>query len=106
MVAATHASASSGAPAFAACHAASPSIVATAASSASGLRDEIITCAPLRAYSWAMARPMPREAPVISATRPSRRTSIGGVLEVEAGLAAGALGGDGVDVPLPQDQVV
>ena len=78
-VAATHASASSGSPALAACHAASPSMVATAASSASGLRDEIITRAPLAANSWAMARPMPRDAPVMSATRPSRRTSIAGL---------------------------
>ena len=65
MVAATHAAASSGSPALAACQAASPSIVATAASSTSAFRDEIITRAPLRPNSWAIARPMPREPPVI-----------------------------------------
>src|SRR5690349_14170100 len=106
IVAVTQASASAGSPAFAACHAASPSMVATAASRASAFREEIITRAPLAANSCAIARPMPREPPVISATRPSRRTSILRALEVEAGLAAGTLGGDGVDVALTQDEVL
>ncbi len=70
-VAATHASAWSGSPAFAANHATSPSMPAAAASSASGLRDDNMTRAPLAASSVAIASPMPRDEPVMSATWPS-----------------------------------
>ena len=45
-------------------------MVAAAASRASRLRDEIITLAPEAANSAAMARPMPRDAPVTRATFP------------------------------------
>ena len=50
----------------------SPSMPAAASSRASCLRDESITFAPDAARVAAMARPMPFEAPVTSATRPSR----------------------------------
>ena len=76
MVAATQASAASRSPALAACTAISPSIPAAASSSASCLREESITCAPDSAKTSAMARPIPLEAPVTSATFPSRRSSM------------------------------
>jgi hypothetical protein len=43
-------------------------ISATAASQASALRLLTTTLAPASAMAWAMARPMPREDPVITAT--------------------------------------
>jgi hypothetical protein len=42
------------------------------------LREEIITRAPAAAYEAAMARPMPRDAPVTSATFPSNLSSMVG----------------------------
>src|SRR5262245_38244951 len=76
-VAATHASACSGSPALAAYVATSPSIVDAASSSASCLRDDNITAAPLAARDAAAARPIPRDAPVTRATFPSNLSSIG-----------------------------
>ena len=70
-VAATHAAIWSGSPALAANTALSPPISAAAASSASCLRDDSITDAPAAAYAAAMALPIPRHAPVTSATLPS-----------------------------------
>ncbi len=71
--AATHAAAWSGSPALAAmvasCAPGVASRIAAAASSRpSCLRDESITAAPASANEAAMARPMPFEAPVTSAT--------------------------------------
>src|SRR6056297_787530 len=77
-VAATHAAACSGSPALAAYVAVSPSMPAAASSSASCLRDDSITAAPASASVAAMARPMPFDAPVTSATFPSRLTSMVG----------------------------
>ena len=51
-------------------------ISAAAASRSSILRDDSITAAPLAASSAAMARPIPRDAPVTSATLPSIRRSM------------------------------
>jgi hypothetical protein len=75
IVAATHARAPSTSPAFAAKTATSPGIVAAAASSPSSLRLDSITCAPAAAYAVAIALPIPFEAPVMSATLPSNRSS-------------------------------
>src|SRR5262245_23822558 len=78
MVAATHAATWSGSPALAANTAVPPPISADAASSASCLRDDSITDAPAPAYAAAMALPMPRLAPVTSATLPSSVICMGG----------------------------
>jgi hypothetical protein len=51
--------------------------LALASARPSGLRARIATCAPDAANSVAMAKPKPLLAPVMMATRPSRRTSIG-----------------------------
>ena len=81
-VAATQASAWSGSPALAANDlepwrpASTARISAAHASRASTLRDESITAAPLAASVAAIALPMPRDAPVTSATFPSTRMSI------------------------------
>src|SRR3954447_26126889 len=79
-VASTHAFDASGSPVFAACHATSPCMSAAAFSRASALRDVSITEAPASANAAAMALPMPRDAPVTSATFPSSRSSLGGTL--------------------------
>ncbi len=63
-------------PALAAWTATSPCIPAAAASSASCLRDDSITRAPDAAISAAIARPIPLDAPVTSATFPSSRSSM------------------------------
>ena len=76
MVAATQASAASMSPAWAAWTATSPCIPAAAASSASCLREDSITRAPDAAISAAIARPIPFDAPVTSATFPSSRSSM------------------------------
>ena len=74
IVASTHACACSGSPALAANVATSPSMAAAASSSASCLRDDSITRAPDAANADAIARPMPFDAPVTSATfRPAER---------------------------------
>ena len=75
-VAATHASAASGSPALAANQATSPVMEPAASLSWSSLRDEIITRAPASAMAAAMARPIPLEAPVTSATLPSSLSSM------------------------------
>ena len=49
---------------------------AAVASRSSSLRDESMTGAPLVASAVAMAAPIPREAPVTSATLPSSRISM------------------------------
>src|SRR5262245_66513266 len=46
-------------------------ISATTASTVDVVRDATTTCAPSRAYSSAIARPIPRPAPVTIATFPS-----------------------------------
>ena len=51
-------------------------MVAAVSSSASSLRDESITDAPLVANRSAMAAPIPRDAPVTNATLPSSRMSM------------------------------
>jgi hypothetical protein len=83
MVAATQAVIWSGSPALAANTAvwpeAPPAAMSSAASSsASCLRDDIITAAPAPANAVAMALPMPRLAPVTRATFPSRLICMGG----------------------------
>jgi hypothetical protein len=83
-VAATHAAAASGSPALASNTSSSPArppssaarISLAVVSSASRLRDDSITFAPLAARPSAMARPMPRDAPVTSAALPSSLISI------------------------------
>src|SRR4051812_17861528 len=77
IVACTAASAWSGSPALAANTATSLSLPMPAftASSASCLRDDSITCAPAFANVSAIARPMPFDAPVTSATFPSSEIS-------------------------------
>ena len=77
-VAATQAAIWSGSPALAANTAVSPPISSAAASRASCLRDDSITDAPLPANAPAIALPMPRLAPVTSATLPSRLICMGG----------------------------
>src|SRR5262245_19165687 len=82
-VAATQAAIWSGSPALAAKVATSaPGVSArispAAASSASCLRDDSRTPAPAAAYAPAIARPIPRLAPVTSATLPSRLIRMGG----------------------------
>src|SRR5450756_182251 len=48
----------------------------------SGLRDEITTCAPCSAMRSAIALPMPRDEPVITATFPARENKdMGRLLE-------------------------
>src|SRR5580700_2966892 len=86
---------------------------ARTSSQASILRDEIITLAPARANSSAMARPMPRDEPVTSATFPERSkspltTGPSSDLE-EAGRALAAADAHGDDdmlrlAPAPLDQ--
>src|SRR5258706_1668116 len=70
-VAVTHALAASMSPALAANTAVSPSISAAAISSRSCLRELSMTLAPASANDPAMARPIPFDAPVTSATLPS-----------------------------------
>src|SRR4051794_9181336 len=76
MVSSTHAWAASGSPALAANQATSPVMSAAAFSKPSALRDVSMTFAPASAYAAAMALPIPRDAPVTSATLPSSRSSI------------------------------
>ena len=64
----TAAAAWSGSPAFATITSTSPPISPAAASRSASLRDVRSTDAPASAYAFEMARPMPREAPVTSAT--------------------------------------
>ena len=52
------------------------SISAQAASQASSLRDDTTTRAPASAMRSAMARPMPRDEPVITATLPARENRV------------------------------
>ena len=86
-VASMQARASSGSPALAANAAtSSPGSPLTTSSSASCLRDENITDAPARAYAVAIAQPMPRDAPVTSATLPRR--SIAGAPSESATVSA------------------
>src|SRR4051794_26510835 len=75
---ATQALAWSGSPALAANTATSPGMAAAALSSPACLRDEIRTLAPASAKAVAMARPIPFEPPVTSATLPSSRSSMAG----------------------------
>ena len=81
-VAATHDTASSGLPTCAATHAtcssAAPPATSPAAASARSpaVRDVIITLAPASAKRAAMARPIPRLPPVISAVFPLSSSSI------------------------------
>jgi hypothetical protein len=74
----TAASACSGSPALAATTSMSPPISSAAARRSSILREEMRTDAPASAYALAIALPMPREAPVTSATLPAREISTAG----------------------------
>src|ERR1700733_7112857 len=71
-VASTHARAASASPAFASNQATlSPPISSATLASDAPRREEIITRAPFAANAWAIARPMPRDAPVTTATLPA-----------------------------------
>src|ERR1700736_1344282 len=87
----THASAWSGAPALVAKVAPlSLGIVAATSSRASALREDNMTLAPAAANATAVAAPIPREAPVISAVLPARLISVIGDLRVGADGRQGA----------------
>jgi len=72
------ASACSGSPALAANTAVSPSMAAAAASRSACFRELRTTLAPAPARAAAVARPIPRLAPVTTATLPSSRSSMAG----------------------------
>jgi hypothetical protein len=76
IVASTHAWPCSISPAFAAKISVSPSISFAAARSASSLREVNITCAPASTNDFAIALPMPREAPVTNAVLPRSEISM------------------------------
>src|ERR1700691_1498517 len=71
-VASTHARAASASPAFASNHATpSPPISSATLASDAPRREEIMTRAPCATNASAIARPMPRDAPVTTATLPA-----------------------------------
>ncbi len=76
MVAATHACAVSISPALPAKIAVSPPISSAAERNASSLRDINITLAPASTYDFAIALPIPRDAPVTNATLSSSEISM------------------------------
>ena len=110
-VAATHAAAWSGSPAFAAKVAIrAPGVVAEIAAAASSspacLRDESMTAAPPSASDAAIARPMPFDAPVTSATLPRSSWPTNGSLARDDGRMSGVAVPDRVATEAPEPSPV